>query len=496
MLTKKISKFIVMTSITFGCLLGPLALNAFACTTVVVGKSATADGSTIAARNEDAKTAWDKRFVVHKRKVSKTHKTYKSNGNGFTCTLPKVQYKYTATPEWTQKDGQYEEDGINEYGVAMSATESATANDKALKADPLIKNGIGEDSMVSVILPYIKSAREGVERLGKIVEKKGSAEVNGVIFSDKKEVWYMEIGSGHHWVAVRVPDSCYAVIPNKLCIDKVNLNDKKNFLGSKDLVKFAKEKGLYNPKEDKYFSFKKAFGTNNAEDAQYNNPRIWDGQRILTPSVKQNITDKDFKMFMKPDEKIKISDVEKVLKSHFNGTEYDPYGKYVGKYRPINVAYTMESHILQCRPNLPSDIGCIHWLALGVPETSVYVPFYSGIKQTPKAYREGTDTPDFTSAYWIYRTTGALTTPYYSEYLSKYTKPQLDAIENKLTSSLKESDEHALKLYKRSHKKAEDYMTRHCTRMAEYSLKKVNELNGTLIKATTAKTPVHHNSNL
>lgn len=473
-----------------------IVTNAFACTTVVVGKSATTDGSTIIARNEDAKTAWTKRFVVHPKKTTHKVETYRSKGNGFTYKLPKTSYKYTATPEWTKKDGEFEEAGINEHGVAMSATESANANDKALKADPLVKNGIGEDSMVTVVLPYIKNARDGVERLGKIVEKKGSAEVNGVIFSDKNEVWYMEIGSGHHWVATRVPDSKYAVIPNKLCIDKVDLKDTKNYMGSKDLVKFAKEKDLYNPKKDKYFSFKKAFGTENEEDAKYNNPRMWDGQRILTPSLKQNITSKNFKMFLKPDKKISVSDVSTVLKSHFNGTPYDPYGNYKGKYRPINVAFTMESHILQCRPNLPSDIGCIHWLSLGVPETSVFVPFYSGINQTPKQYREGTDTPDTNSAYWTYRTTGALTTPYYNDYMKKYTKPQLDAIQEKLNNSLKASDKEALKLYKRSHKKAENYMTEHCKDISNYSLKQVRKLNGDLLKATTSQTPVHHDSNL
>jgi dipeptidase len=79
----------------------------------------------------------------------------------------------------------------------MSATESGTTNKKGLKADNLVKNGISEASMLDVVLPYIHSAKEGVKRLGQIVEKQGSAENSGVIFSDKNEIWYMEIGSGH-----------------------------------------------------------------------------------------------------------------------------------------------------------------------------------------------------------------------------------------------------------------------------------------------------------
>ena len=95
--------------------------------------------------------------------------------------------------------------------------------------------------MLTVTLPYIDSARAGVERLGKIVAKQGAAETNGVIFSDKNEIWYMEILSGHQWAAVKVPDDCYAVIPNMLSIDSFDLKDKDSYLCSADLESFRKE---------------------------------------------------------------------------------------------------------------------------------------------------------------------------------------------------------------------------------------------------------------
>lgn len=98
------------------------------------------------------------------------------------------------------------ENGINASNVAMSATESTATNKKAMKADPFIKNGITEADMLPVVLPYISSAKQGVERMGQIVEQKGAVEPDGVIFSDKDSIWYMEIVSGHQWAAVRVPD--------------------------------------------------------------------------------------------------------------------------------------------------------------------------------------------------------------------------------------------------------------------------------------------------
>ncbi|GAA0781617.1 C69 family dipeptidase [Hathewaya limosa] len=496
MLRKKMLKLLCMTTVTTGLLVGTSIMSASACTTVVAGKNATVDGSTINARNEDMSTAWTKRFIVHPHKVNKEGDMYISKANGFTYPLPKESFKYTATPEWDTSDGDFEEAGINEYEVAVSSTESATANDKAQAADPLVENGIDEDSVNSIILPRVKTAREGVKLLGKIVEEKGATEAYGVIISDPNEVWYVETGSGHQWVAQRVPDDCYAVIPNILVIDKVNLEDTNNFMGSKNLIKFAEEKGLYDPKKDGEFSFKKAYGTDSKKDYKYNYPRTWLGQKILSPSVKQEIGRNDYKLFMKPDKKISVEDVAKVLRAHYEGTEYDCYGKYKNEYRTINAEHTMESHILQCRSNLPKGVGGVHWIALGVPETSVYVPFYSGITETPKAYQIGTNTPDYKSAYWTYRRTGVLTKPYYHDYLGRITKPILRAEEQMITKKLYETDNYVAELYNKDPKAAEEYMTKYCDRIANYCIEKTQDLNKKLIKETTKKTNVNHNKDL
>lgn len=473
-----------------------IPLATYACTTVLVGKDATVDGSTIIARNEDAKTAWTKRFVVVPSETFKDGDMYVSKGNGFTYPMPKETLKYTATPDWDQSAGNYYEDGINTNGVCVSATESATANDKALKADPLVENGIGEDSIATILLGRAKTAKEGAELLGKIIETKGASEVNGTIISDKNEIWYVENGSGHHWVARRVPDDCYAVIPNKLVIGNVDLNDTENFLGSKDLIEFAKDNGLYNDKTDGGFSFKLAYGTDNEEDAKYNYPRMWDGQRILTPSKEQKITSHDFETFLKPDQKVSVDDVKTVLRSHFDGTPYDSFGEYKDQYRPISVPQTMESHILQCKQNLPKEVGCIQYLALGVSDRSTYVPFYSGITETPKDYQKGTDKPDNESAYWTYRKSAAMTKPYYDKFQGMYTKPLSTALEAKLDEELDKNTEHFKDLVKKDPKKASEEMNKYTEKMANYAQEKTKELNDKLIVATTAQTPVKHNSKL
>ena len=98
-------------------------------------------------RNEDSRSAWPKHMIVHPHKENLQNNHYSSpdKNNDFEIDLPKTSYKYTATPEWTSEFGSFEEDGINEYNVAMSATESAYANPRVLGYDPLVKSGIAEE---------------------------------------------------------------------------------------------------------------------------------------------------------------------------------------------------------------------------------------------------------------------------------------------------------------------------------------------------------------
>lgn len=151
-----------------------------ACTSILIGKNATVDGSVMIGRNEDSRPAWPKHFVVHPAKTT-PNATFKSTDNTFEMPLPEAAAKYTATPEWSDKYGVFEEDGINEFGVAMSATESTYSNDRVLAADPLVKDGIGEEAMITVTLPYIKSAREGVARL--VLSLRNTALTNQTGFS-------------------------------------------------------------------------------------------------------------------------------------------------------------------------------------------------------------------------------------------------------------------------------------------------------------------------
>ena len=186
------------------------------CTTILVGRAATYDGSTMIARNEDSANGEfsPKRFVVVK--PSDQPRTYHSVISHLDIDLPNDPLQYTASPNVDLSRGIWGEAGINEANVAMSATETLTTNERVLGADPLVPfapakgtpgqssyipqapGGIGEEDFLTIVMPYITSARDGVSRLGALLERYGTYEMNGVAFSDVDEIWWMETVGGHH----------------------------------------------------------------------------------------------------------------------------------------------------------------------------------------------------------------------------------------------------------------------------------------------------------
>lgn len=141
----------------------------------------------------------------------------------------------------------------------MSATESTYTNKLALGADPLVEDGIGEEAMITVVLPYVKTAREGVQRLGQIVEYYGTSESNGILFADQNEAWYMETGGGHNWVAQRIPDDSYAVIANQSAIQGIDFDDPKHFMWSTNIRKFVADNHLNPNHSGNSFNFRQIF---------------------------------------------------------------------------------------------------------------------------------------------------------------------------------------------------------------------------------------------
>lgn len=464
-----------------------------ACTSILVGKKASVDGSTMIGRNEDCKATWPKHFVVHPHKEYKEKPVFKAQENAFIMELPTVRGKYTATPEWTNKEGLFEEEGINEYGVAMSATESAYSNSYVLGFDPLVEGGISEASVVTVVLPYVKTAREGVKRLGEIVSKYGSSESNGILFSDQEEVWYFEIGSGHQWVAMRIPDDCYAVVSNRLAIQNIDFDDPDNFMWSEDIIDFVRKNHLNNSNNGS-FNFREIFGTRNESDLYYNNPRVWYGQRMFNPEIKQDPESYDLPFVRKPSRLISVQDAKDFLASHYQGTPFDPVGKGSHedktRYRPISLAKAQESHVLQIRPNLPIEVGGIHWLSMGVAAQSVFVPFFAGIKDTPLEYKIGKLTYEPKSAYWIFKLAGVLLDPHYNTFVDVVGDVQ-EKLNIYFQQKINEAD---IKANDLAPQEVSDFVTKISNECAEYAMDSYKHLSYEMISKSTDFSKLNYNT--
>lgn len=382
-----------------------------ACTSVLVGKAATLDGSTLIARTEDhAEACAPKRFTVVPERVHKKE-SFVSANNQFSMELDGAGLRYTSTPDVDQSEGAYEEAGINAAGVAMSATESTYANERVLAHDPLVEEGgLAEDALVTVVLPFISSARAGVERVAAIVAEHGSAEGNSILFADADEVWYMELATGHHWVAQRIPDDAYAVCANRISIQEVDF-ESPDFLHSDGIREFVEDNHL-NPRPGT-FDFRRIFGTYSQQDTHYNAPRVWFGQRLFTPEVEQQPEDLDLPFIRRANRLLDVDDVAQLLASHFDGTPFDPLGsdddeRSRTRYRAIALSRTQEGHVLQIRPGLPPERAGVHWVSLATTAFSPFVPFFANASAVHPAWESEARRPDPESVYWLLRTLDVL----------------------------------------------------------------------------------------
>lgn len=447
------------------------------CTTILIGKKASYDGSTIIARNEDSGNGeWNpKKFVVLEPQDQPRH--YRSVLSHVELDLPDDPLRYTSVPEAVDGHGTWAAAGVNAANVAMNATETLTSNPRVLGADPLVVykpaqgtegeegyvpeqvGGLGEEDLVTLTLPYIRSAREGVLRLGELLETYGTYEMNGIAFSDVDDIWWLETVGGHHWIARRVPEDVYVTMPNQLGIDDLDLTDAlgvgRDNLCSLDLADFIEANHLDLRRQpgksplaaaadlvgEAAANFMKGvtgdataatgahvhinprdlFGSHTVEDHKYNTCRAWDMQRWLNP--RSAVWDgphadftpdsDDIPWCRKPERLLTIEDVKDVLSLHYQGTPYDPYGRggdpeLRGSCRPIGINRTSELSVQQISGDGPEATRALQWLTYGSNAYNALAPFFVDIDRTPEYLANTTGAVDSHSYYWANRLVAAL----------------------------------------------------------------------------------------
>ena len=321
------------------------------CTTILVGKKASYDGSTMIARNDDSGAGHytSKKFVViHPEEQARTYKTEISH---LTIELPDNPMRYTAVPNAEKGEGVWAASGVNAAQVGMTATETITSNPRVLGADPLVVYQPAED---------------------------GKEEVPGGIGEQKE---YM----------------CSA--------------DLKEFIETYHLD--LSMDGNFNPR-DAFGSHDDSDHVYNTPRAwfmeRYLNPHTkkWDG-----PNADYTPVSDDIPWMMVPEKKITVEDVKYVLSSHYQGTPYDPYAAYgdkswKGAYRSIGVNRTDFLSVIQMRPDHKGDNGILQWIAFASNAFNVLVPFYTDVTTTPEYLSNTTGEVSTDNFYWASRMVAAM----------------------------------------------------------------------------------------
>ncbi len=362
------------------------------CFTVIVGKKASADGSVIVAHNEDDPGD----IIVNVRKIQARDYAGRRRvalGNGATYeTDGKV-----AGFLWIEAAGQeFADSFVNDYGVVITSDSCPSRE----TAEDLTDGGIGH-MLRRLMAEKARSAREAVKLAGELVERygyRGSGRTYSV--ADKDEAWMIAIIRGRHWFAQRVPDDEVAVIPNWYTIRRIRTDAPGEFMGSPDIVAYARGRGWYDEAKDGPFDFKKAFQRPPRPDPfmDGNTLRHWRGLAWL--SGREWEKNGDYPFSFKPAKKVSAESLTALLRDHYEGTPYDATDGYKTgtpnhtKFRTICTTTTINSFIASLNGRRPAPISATLWLALGRPDSTAYLPVYYGVDDLPPGAGLGPRTHD------------------------------------------------------------------------------------------------------
>ena len=367
------------------------------CFTVLVGRGASADGSVIVAHNEDDRGE----IVVNLRKIAPRdygapQKVDLGNGGSYE---PDGK---TAGFLWIEATTQeFADSFINEHGVLITSDSCPSR----VTAEDYTDGGIGW-MLRRLVAEKATSAREAVRLAGALVERYGyRASGRTYSIADKNEAWMLALLRGRRWYAERVPDGEVAVIPNHFTIREIHPDDPDRFMGSRDIVEYAKANGWYDEAKDGPFDFKTAFERPSTREpaADGNALRHWRGLSLLTGKTWE--LRRDYPFSVVPAGKVTPESLITILRDHYEGTEYDATDGYKTgtpnrtKFRTICTASTINAFVVSLGGKRPAPLSTAIWLALGKPDTTVFLPLYYGVGTLPAGAGFGPDTHDYARMY-------------------------------------------------------------------------------------------------
>lgn len=477
-------------------------IHIFACTNFLVGKYASVDGSTMITYSADSYALFGELYHWPAKKYSQGEmlKVYEWDSGKYLGEIAQASQTYNVVGN------------MNEYQVTIGET---TFGGREELADP---DGIIDyGSLIYIALQRAKTAREAIKIMTDLVAEYGYYS-GGESFSigDPNEIWVLEMigkGKGNKgavWVAVRIPDDCISAHANQSRIHQFPLKDPKNCLYSKDVISFAREKGYYTGK-DEDFSFSEAYNPLDFGGQRFCEARVWsffnkcnkDMAKFVTYA--QGKTQEPMPLYIKPDKKLSLSDIQGMMRDHYEGTELDwtndiGAGPFKSPYRwaPLtwkvdSVEYCNERPIAtqqsgfvftsQMRSWLPNSIGGVLWFGTDDAAQTVFTPMYCSVTEVPECYREGNGdlyTFSWTSSFWIQNWVSNMVYNKY-DYMHPDLKKVQDELEGKFLAEQNSTEKEALELYKKSPEQAVQFLTKYSEKQAQYAFEKWKKLGEFLV---------------
>jgi dipeptidase len=253
-----------------------------------------------------------------------------------------------------------------------------------------VNGGIGF-MLRRIVCQQARTAREGVKLAGELIERYGYyGSGRAYCIADANEGWVLQAVKGKRWVAQRVPDHHVAVIANCYTVRRYNPQDKDNFLGSADIIDYAVRRKWYDPQKDGPFDFARVYGDADNLSSQINTLRLWRAANML--SRRKYHVNAAIPFSFRPRKQIKLTDLFRVLRDHYEGTEYDLTDHYkngspnLTRNRTICTQSTRYSLVAQLRNHTHAEIAHIVWIALSRPDANAFSPWYLSLGTPPSGY--------------------------------------------------------------------------------------------------------------
>ena len=474
--------------------------EAEACSNFIVGKKASVDGSVMCSYSADDYGMFQNlcHYPAAKHAKGEMRKIYDWDTNKYHGEIPEAAQTYSVIGN------------INEWQVTIGET---TYGGREEMAD---STGIMDyGSLIYVALQRSKTAREAIKVMTTLANTYGyNSEGETFTICDPNEAWIMEMmgkgagSKGAVWVALRIPDDAVCAHANQSRIGKFNMKDKKNVMYAKDVVSFARSKGWFQGK-DADFSWKMAYAKPDFSGRRFCDARAWsmlnhfyDMTPYLDWALGKNPDAQDMPLWVVPNKKVSVQDVENVMRDHYEGTPLSvadgsdigggiwemPYrptplmykvdGKQYFNERPVSTQQSGFVFVSQMRSWLPREIGGVFWFANDDANMAAFTPVYCSMTERPECYNTpGADALHFSkkNAYWVCNMTSNMVYPRYS-LMFPTLKEVRDSLDNSYIAAQSGVEKKAQELYAQNPQAAVKYLNDYSVEKAQQMLARWNQL--------------------